>query len=123
MGKYSEDLREAISGVSYTEADFDVNGKGKIVTLYAKPLTPADFQAITRKHPTFMSNPTFEGMIDLLIRKCLDDLEEKSKAFDLVDKEFLMRRAANVIGDLFNKLFSAQMEVSADESMKDAAEK
>lgn len=123
MGKYTQDLQEAVTGVNYTEAEFDVNGRGKIITLYAKPLTSLDFKVVTSKHPNFLSNPSFEGMIDLLIRKCLDDVDTGSKAFDLADKEFMMRRASNVIGDVFNKLFASQIEVTGEELMADAAGK
>ncbi len=119
-GKYTALLESAVADTTFGSAEFDMDGKGTVVTLYAKPITPMNMQQIGRKHPNFGTNPTMDGMIDFIIMKAFDDAEGKNKAFEATDKPFLMRLSTNVIGRLFNDLFGDQMEIEADELADDA---
>ena len=113
MGYLTEDLKAAVSQTPFTTATFDLNGK--TIQLAAKPLTASDMVSIKRAHPDFGNNPTLEGMVDLLILKARMEDGEGEKAFDKLDKPFLMRLDMTVIGQLFGDLFAKQMEASASE--------
>ncbi len=117
MGAFTEDLKAEVSSTPYTTGTMELNGK--TVKLAAKPLTALDMVAIKRAHPDFGSNPTLEGMVDLLIRKAQAGDEDGGAAFDKADKPFLMRLNMNVIGGIFGELFGQQMEATNDETTVD----
>ncbi len=78
---------------------------GEGVVIYGKPLTPADLSWVTRKHKNFMSGANSEGIIDLLIRKAMN--EDGEKFFTLEDKVKLknmpleiVSKACEVYGEL-----------------------
>lgn len=102
---FDELLKEEISGYE------DRSWTGKIgstdVTLTAKPLTPADLQFVERKFRGFMSSPTPEGMIALIVRKAQS---QGSQAFVAGKHEVLLNRVhMNKIGEIFGALFGDQI--------------
>lgn len=113
MGALTELLKATLSSTPYTTANLELDGMVKV--LAAKPLTPMDMVSIKRAHPDFGTNPTLEGMVDLLIIKARLDDAEGQRAFDKVDKPLLMRLDMNLIGQVFGDLFSKQMAAANDE--------
>ena len=115
MGKYNELLKATVAEQNDSSTELVLAGD-VVVKLLAKPLRPVDFAGIKRNHPDFMSNPSFEGMVDLIIAKARDE-QSNEAAFDARDKPFLMRMDTTVIGKAFGDLFGAQMEAKADEEV------
>mgnify|MGYP000199147942 CR=1 FL=1 len=107
MGILSELVRSEVG--SYVDSEWTGTLGTTNVTLYAKPLTPADFARLGPKHAGFVTNPTLEGMVELIIAKARD--AHGALAFDKGDKPVMMRFNSNKIGEIFAALFGAQMEV------------
>lgn len=116
MGKFNELLKATVAEQPDSSTQLTLAGD-KVVSLVAKPLRPIDLTNIKRQHPDFMSNPTLEGMVDLIIAKARDR-EDDAQAFDARDKPFLMRMDSTVITKAFGDLFGAQLEVVADEEIE-----
>lgn len=116
MGRFNKALKAEIA--SYDDSDWTGELGGEIITLLAKPLTPADFTKIGRKHPDFGHRPSLEGMVDMLIMKTHDDTG--SLAFDKGDKPLMMRVGTTKIGDIFHTLFGSQLDDYGDEEHEDA---
>lgn len=114
MGKFSDALLEEAK--SYKDTEWSGTIGTKEVTLTARPLTPADMQAIARVHPNFTMNPSMEGMVDLIILKARADGE---KAFDKGDRMLLMKFNTNKIGEIFKALFGNQMTEDDEEAFED----
>ena len=89
---------------------------GQSVTLKASALTAQDMTVLKRKHPDFMSNPSMEGMVDLLIRKAR--LADGEKAFTLEHKPLLMRLALNLVSGAFGELFGEQLVADEPEVLE-----
>ncbi len=117
MGVLSEKLKAAVSAQVATEATIELDGEA--IAIAARPLTAGDMVAIKRAHPDFTNNPTFEGMVDLLILKARMGDGEGEKAFGKDDKQFLMRLKMDVIGSAFHDLFATQITATSDESTVD----
>lgn len=117
MGVLSEKLKAAISAQVATEATIELDGES--IQIAARPLTAADMVAIKRAHPDFTNNPTFEGMVDLLILKARMGDGDGEKAFAKDDKPFLMRLNMGVIGSAFHDLFANQITTTSDETIVD----
>lgn len=116
MGKFSDALRDEVSGHSDTEWTGTL-GKMDDVKLVSGPLTPNDITRISRVHPNFAQSPNMEGMVDLLILKCRDD--DDQKAFDKGDKPLLMRMGTNKVAEIFQALFASQLVDDDDEAFED----
>lgn len=80
----------------------DSDGPMKI---YSGPVTGADIDRITRKHPGFLGNPTMEAMVDMIIHKAEDENGEKQ--FTLEDKQPMLGEPFNLIAQIFGTVFSA----------------
>lgn len=113
MGIYLEDLKSEVSNIPLTSGSLTINEK--TIALVAKPLTANDMVSIKRAHPDFGTNPSIDGMIDLIILKARPENDQDTRAFDKADKPFLMRLSMNVIGTLFGELFGSQMEAANSE--------
>lgn len=113
MGMFSDALRSEVG--SYDDTEWRGRLGTHDVHLFAKPLTSADFSQVSRKHPDFMSNPTPEGMVDMLILKCRG--ENDVKAFDRGDKPVLMRVNTNVLGEIFAALFGTQLDEYTEDDL------
>jgi hypothetical protein len=70
---------------------------GEGVTIYATPLTAKDLSALTRRHKGFMSSPSAEAMVDMIILKA--ENADGEKFFTKDDKMKLMRLPADQISD------------------------
>jgi hypothetical protein len=84
------------------------------LTVYARPVNGADIQYVTRKHPTFSQNPTPESMVELLIRKAVQE-DGTTKVFSLVNKDALMRVKTDKLNMFFADLFKGQFDEQTDE--------
>jgi hypothetical protein len=115
MGRFSDDIRDEIS--SYGETEWKGTLGKREITLTSRPITPADMQRISRAHPRFTSEPTLEGMIDLIILKVTD--ENGERAFDRGDKPMMMRMGSNKIGEIFAALYATQLVQDDDESFEE----
>lgn len=77
------------------------------------PLTAGELNRLQRKHPMFLTNATFEGMVDLIISKCEDANGEK--LFTLEDKPILMREEVNVIAHVAGEIMGGASSVEDHE--------
>lgn len=116
MGKFNELLKATVAEQPDSSTEITLAG-GVVVNLVAKPLRPIDLANIKRQHPDFMTNPTLEGMVDLIVAKARDVVDDAA-AFDARDKPFLMRMDSTVITKAFGDLFGAQLEMVADEEIE-----
>jgi hypothetical protein len=107
MGIFSDAIRNEVS--SYADSEWTGTLGKNTVTIYSKPLTPADLARLGPKHAGFMSSPTLEGMVDLIILKARDG--HSNPAFDKGDKPVMMRFNTNKIGEIFGALFGEQIEM------------
>ena len=69
--------------------------EGKPEKVYYGPLLAGELNRIQRKHPKFLSDTSFDAMIDLIILKAENGQGEK--LFTLEDKPVLMREEVSVI--------------------------
>jgi len=81
---------------------------GEEVTLYAKPLSPADNARVTRKFPNFNNTMEFAGMVEYIVIKAVDS--EGNKVFSEKTKPLLMRLNQTKVGEIFNALFADQLD-------------
>ena len=93
---------------SYEDTEWTGQIGGETVTLTSSPLTGADMTFVTRRHPNFLSSPTFEGMVELLVRKART--EKGDHAFSVKDKPVLMRFNTDKIAEMFGALFEGQFD-------------
>ena len=117
MGKFNELLKATVAEQPYSSTEITLAG-GAVVNLVAKPLRPIDLANIKHQHPDFMRNPTLEGMVDLIVAKARDVVDDAAAVFDARDKPFLMRMDSTVITKAFGDLFGAQLEMVADEEIE-----
>jgi hypothetical protein len=106
---------------SYAEAEWSGELNGTTLTLTAKPLTPADMQFVEKMHKGFSTNPTTDGMIDLIIRKARYNGETafvKGKHFALLN-----RVKVNKIGEIFGALFGDQVTAEDEAALDERAGK
>lgn len=69
--------------------------EGKPEKVYYGPLLAGELNRIQRKHPKFLSDTSFDAMIDLIILKAENGQGEK--LFTLEDKAVLMREEVSVV--------------------------
>lgn len=112
MSSIDDLLMSEIGSYSMTETTLELGGE--TVTLFAKPLTSADLQFINRTHPGFMTAPTAEGVVDMLIRKAVDN--DGKAIFTKAHKVPLMRVRSDKLLNAFGNLFKGQVEEPDDET-------
>ena len=78
--------------------------EGKPEKVYYGPLLAGELNRIQRKHPKFLSDTSFDAMIDLIILKAENGQGEK--LFTLEDKPVLMREEVSVISTVAAALMS-----------------
>lgn len=115
MGVFSQALKDEVSSLAESRWEGSIGGND--VVLVAKPLSPLDMQAVTKKHRDFMSNPNVEGMVDLIMRKARAEGAD-TVAFEAVDRPYLMRLSMEKISGIFGALFRDQLESDADEEIE-----
>lgn len=109
-------LKAEVSG--YEEKTWTGELGGTMVTLTAKPLTPADLQFVERKFKGFTSAPTPEGMVELIIRKARSN---DAQAFIHGKHAALLNRVhMNKIGEIFGALFGDQVTSEEDDEKFEA---
>lgn len=121
MGRFTEELRAEVSGDSRPKNEADIEINGKLISMFAYPLTGADMDAIGRKNKGFMDNPSMGAMADLLILKARVS-ETGEKAFDLKDKPLLLRMPLTWFQNAMSELLpDAEADISgSDETIEDA---
>jgi hypothetical protein len=83
------------------------------VTLYSRPLSPADVAAVRRKFPDFMTQPEPAAMVDIICRKAVD--EDENKVFILSKHGVHMRNwKASLIAEIFSALFADDFDEDHD---------
>lgn len=114
MGRFTNALKAEIG--SYENTEWSGKLGGIDANLFAKPITSADISRISRKFPDFAQNPSPEGMVEMMILKCLD--ENDDKAFDVRDKNLLMNVGTNKLGEIFGALFGGQMDEYTEDDLE-----
>jgi hypothetical protein len=74
--------------------------------VYYGPLLAGELNRIQRKHPKFLSDTSFDAMIDLIILKAENGQGEK--LFTLEDKPVLMREEVSVISTVAAAFMSGE---------------
>ncbi len=80
----------------------------KQVTLFAKPLSPADIKHVERYDKTFTSQPSLEGFIRAMILKTVDS--DGNKVFGAESLPLLRNMEVGKIGDMAGALFKGQFD-------------
>lgn len=75
--------------------------------IYVKPLTCGEMSKLQKRHPDFLSKMSVEGMVDLIIMKCLD--KDGDPAFTLEDKPLLLREKVNVITAITSEIIGSSL--------------
>lgn len=88
------------------------------VTLYAKPLCPADFDYVGKRgYRDFLTAPSLGGMVELIIRKA--ESESGVKCFSPNrDSKPMKLWGQDKVGEIFGDLFGDQMESEGDEQFE-----
>lgn len=73
------------------------------IVLYAKPITGADIENISRRHPKFTDNPTVAAAVDLIILKA--ETEDGQKALTAEDKMPLLKLPLGQLMQIRQDLF------------------
>lgn len=86
---------------------------GVAMEIYSSPITGHDIDRLVRKHPAFLTNPTMEAMVDMIIHKAED--VDGEKLFTLEDKQPMLGEPFDLIANVFGSVFNA---VSVEEQEK-----
>lgn len=78
---------------------------GQPERVFFGPLLAGELNRIQRKHPGFLQQASFEGMVDLIILKAENGQGEKM--FTLEDKAVLMREEVEIISRVSAELMSS----------------
>ena len=79
----------------------DENGSMRI---FSGPVTGAEIDRVVKKHSGFLTNPSIEAMVDMIILKAEDDNGEKH--FTIEDKMTMLHEPFNIVADVFASVFS-----------------
>jgi len=90
---------------------------GQEITLYAKPLSPADNSRVLRKFPNFNTTMEFGGMVEYIILKATD--ADGKRVFNESHRVLLSRMSSDKVAEIFNGLFGDQLEDDSDEGGDD----
>lgn len=74
------------------------------LVIYCGALTCGDVSKLQRKHANFLSNPTVDAMVDLILTKA--ENKDGDKIFTLEDKPILMRESVTLISRVSSAMFS-----------------
>lgn len=78
--------------------------EGNPFVLYCRPITCADLNALQKKHPDVLVNPSIASMVDLIVMKASgEDGERIFTAYD--DRVELMAEETTVISEIANQMF------------------
>lgn len=92
---------------------------GTPVTIYAKPLCPADHDAIAKQgYRDFFMNPTMGGMVAMIMRKAQDENGNRIFPKPNVHGPLLHRVGQTKIAEIFTALFGADIEAEDDEAFE-----
>jgi len=78
--------------------------KGKPFVMYCGTLSCYDLSRIQKRHPSFLTNPSIDAMIDLIVLKAADKSGEK--LFTSEDRIDLMGEETTVISEIANQMFA-----------------
>lgn len=101
MSILGDKIKASLENVERNKCTFKLGDE--TITLYAKPITGMDVEAITRRHPDFATNPSMSASVDMIIRKA--ETEDGEKALDVGDKPHFMRKDLDFIANIRNQLF------------------
>lgn len=86
---------------------------GEPQTLFFSEVSARDLSKIQKKHPNFLSDPSMDAMVELIILKAMT--KDGEKAFDIGDKFILMGEPLGTIAKVFGAVFNT---VSVEEHEK-----
>lgn len=113
MARFNELLRQATAAPERNSMVVKIADQD--VELFAAPLTGSDLDRIMARHKNFATAPTVAAVIDLLIMKC--ETIDGDKAFDALDKPFLIKMPTAWINSLRAGLFPDQDADLSDEAI------
>lgn len=92
---------------------------GQTITLYSKPLSPIDFDILTRRgHANFLTQPTLSGMVEMIMQKSVG--EDGRRIFSPNKHRPLFAKVNQTkIAEMFSALFG-DSAVSEDEEQFEA---
>lgn len=99
-------LKKEIASYGLNEWTGEIGGEE--VTLYSKPLSPADNARVLKKYPNFNTSMEFAGMVEYIIIKAVD--ADGNRVFTEKHRPFLSRFNQTKIGEIFNTLFGDQLD-------------
>jgi hypothetical protein len=79
--------------------------KNSPLKLYYGTVSGSDVNRVQRKYKDFLSHPTMDSMVEMILIKCKDASGEP--AFDLEDKAHLLGEPIGVIAKVFGSVFEA----------------
>jgi len=114
MTNFAELIRKEVAQSAQDRGTWTGELGGTTVTIYAKPLCPADHEYARKKgYPDFMSNMPMGAMVHLLARKA--ESEAGSPIFrPNADVPILNKMGQDKIAEIFGELFAGQMEGEDD---------
>lgn len=101
MSVLGDKIKAANANRDRASCTFELGGES--VTIYAKPITGMDIEALQRKHKDFVNNPTLGAAVDMIVRKA--ETEEGEPAFDVEDKPILLNQTIDFISKIRSELF------------------
>lgn len=75
-------------------------------TVYFRPMSAGDVSWMQRRHPDFLSSADMNAMLDLIVKKSLD--EKGEQMFDIKDKIALKTEDVSVISTLASAIMSTR---------------
>jgi hypothetical protein len=115
MVDFSALIREEAQTTSNNRNEWSGEIGGTEVTIYAKPLCPADFDYVGKRgYRDFAVSPSMGGMVELIARKA--ETESGTKCFKPNSDVAVMKRWGNEkIGSIFAALFGDDLEPETEE--------
>lgn len=109
MIDFSALIRSEVQQQGQTRSQWTGQLGGETVTLYSKPLTPADNHQVLGKYPNFNTSFDMGGMVHYIALKAED--ADGNKVFSLTkDGPVLMHVGQDKIQDIFTGLFQKFMD-------------
>lgn len=116
------DFAALVKEEAQTTASTRSEWKGKLgetdVTLYSKPLCPADFDYVGKRgYRDFLTAPSLGGMVELIVRKA--ETQDGQKCFSPNrDVPVMKRWGQDKVGEIFGELFGDQLDAETEEQFE-----
>jgi hypothetical protein len=121
MTSFNADLALKTEVGSYPDREWSGEIGTQEVTLYAKPLNPADVKRVRRNYPDFMTQPEPAAMVDMICDKVHDGNGKrvfvKSKHAPIFEQMRIEK-----VGDIFGALFGQDFDdpISIEDTVKNS---